>query len=182
MKATVARCAALLILAGCATPPAAPAKPQPDRRTPAAYQADQALETRLNNRLKVQLGNKANVKAYSFNRFLLLTGEVPDSASRAKAQEVVGQENSVRLVFNETQIAEPSIAYQNARDQWLFKEAQQALEQTDGLAPRHVRLVVKNNVAYLMGIVNRREAALAEQRVAATVGIARVISLFEYLD
>ena len=48
-----------------------------DRRISEVYLADEAIEIRVSNAIGQQLGDKVHVNATSYNRMLLLTGEVP---------------------------------------------------------------------------------------------------------
>ena len=76
-----------------------------DRRTSGTQVEDEGIELRASNRLREKLGSRANVSVTSYNRNVLLTGQVADEATRAEAAAIVGEVPNVRGVSNETEIA-----------------------------------------------------------------------------
>ncbi|HEY8357078.1 MAG TPA: BON domain-containing protein, partial [Ramlibacter sp.] len=60
-----------------------------DRRTSGAQIDDEAIELRAAARLREALGDNAHLNVTSYNRQVLLTGEVPNAAARQRAEQVV---------------------------------------------------------------------------------------------
>ena len=60
-----------------------------DRRSSGTYLVDQEIELKAASRIRENFGEKTHVNATSFNRRVLLTGETPDAATRAKVEELV---------------------------------------------------------------------------------------------
>jgi hypothetical protein len=58
-----------------------------DRLAPAVRAQDEAIEQQAAKRLVEVLGDRASITVTSFNRQVLLTGSVPDAASRALANQ-----------------------------------------------------------------------------------------------
>ena len=72
-----------------------------DRRTSGAQLDDQAIELQRRQRSRASLGDRGHVNVTSYNRLVLLTGEVPTEADQAAVEQVVAQVENVRAVVNE---------------------------------------------------------------------------------
>ena len=94
-------CAALVV-GGAATGAAVSV----DRRSASTVIGDQEIELRAFKRLREGFPNDTiDVSATSYNRQVLLTGQVPDQAARGKIETIVRPIPDVRTVFNETVIS-----------------------------------------------------------------------------
>ena len=60
-----------------------------DRRTTGTQVEDEGIELRSANRLSELLGDRGHVNVTSFNRQVLLTGEVPSAQDRQRVEQVV---------------------------------------------------------------------------------------------
>ncbi len=60
-----------------------------DRRSSGAQLDDQGIELRAANRLSDLMGNRARISVTSYNRHVLLTGEVANEAAKAEAEDAV---------------------------------------------------------------------------------------------
>ena len=58
-----------------------------DRRTTGVQIEDERIELRRLNRIGERFGDKAHINVTSYNRNVLLTGEVPDAAARGGDRE-----------------------------------------------------------------------------------------------
>src|SRR4030042_5199628 len=77
-----------------------------DRRTAGVYVGDQEIELRARNRLREAFQEKTgNISVTSYNRQVLLTGQVPDEPTRSRTPEVVKGVPDVGTVFNELGIS-----------------------------------------------------------------------------
>ena len=84
-----------------------------DRRTSGAQLDDQGIELRAANRLRDQMGSRARISVTSYNRRVLLTGEVANARDKALAEELVTQLDNVQGLVNELTIsASPSLTQQ----------------------------------------------------------------------
>ena len=65
-----------------------------DRRTVGAQAEDKSILIKAEGRLGEKFGGQAHINVTSFNRRVLLTGEVPDAAAKAEAERIAaGVEN-----------------------------------------------------------------------------------------
>src|SRR4051812_37053148 len=76
-----------------------------DRRTFGAQTEDQSIQFKAANRLPNTIGDAGHINVNSFNRRVLLTGEVPDEAAKATAEREVRAVEGVVSVTNELEVA-----------------------------------------------------------------------------
>src|SRR6218665_1420662 len=69
-----------------------------DRRTTGTQIEDEGIERRAVNRIVAALGERAHVNVTSYNRQVLLTGEVPGAAQRQSVEQIVAAVGNVRSV------------------------------------------------------------------------------------
>ena len=67
-----------------------------DRRTFGAQTEDKAIALKGENRISNMLGSAAQVNINSFNRKVLLTGEVPDEAARTAVEREIAAISGVQ--------------------------------------------------------------------------------------
>lgn len=153
-----------------------------DRRTTSAVLADQEISLRVDNRVSARFGSLAHVNVNSFNRTVLLTGEVADEATKAEAEKIARAAEDVKDVFNELTIGLPSSFGSRSNDVGLAGKIKARLIDDGKVSPLHVKVTVERSAAFLMGMVSRQEAKDAADVVSKTSGIERVVTLFEYQD
>lgn len=185
--ALLALCAALLPgLTGCfpvvATGVATTAAVAADRRTTGTILEDEQLEWKIGDEIQRALGDRAHVNVTSFNRLVLLTGEVPSEAARQQAEAIARKGENVRAVVNELVVAPPSTLGARANDTTLTTQVKARLVGNRDVAAHLVKVVTEGGVVYLMGIVTRREADAATHVARTTVGVKRVVRVFELID
>ncbi len=154
-----------------------------DRRSPGVVVQDQEIELRAMERLRGAFPGKAvSVSTISFNRHVLVVGQVPDEATRARITEIVGGIPNVAKVYNETAISGVASMTSEANDASITTKVKARLVQSDKISSNHVKVYTEAAVVYLMGLVRREEGEAAGQVAASTAGVTRVIKLFEYID
>ena len=171
-------CAALVV-GGAATGAAVSV----DRRTASTVSADQEIELRAFKRLREAFpSDTTDISTTSFNRQVLLTGQVPDDASRSKAEAIVRPIPDVRTVLNETVIAPKISLTTEGTDATITAQVKARMIQDNRVPSIHVKVVTEMGVVYLMGLVTRAEANAAAEVASLTSGVTRVVKLFEYID
>jgi osmotically-inducible protein OsmY len=154
-----------------------------DRRTAGVFVSDQEIELRAINRLRDAFPQKTdNISATSFNRQVLLTGQVPDEATRARAAEVVRGIPDVRTVFNELTISGVTSLTSDANDISITSKVKARLLRDDRVPGTKVKVVTEASVVYLMGLVTTAEAGAATEIARTTAGVTKVVTLFEYIS
>jgi osmotically-inducible protein OsmY len=152
-----------------------------DRRTVGTITEDQTIEFKASNRIGDKVKN-AHVNVTSYNRMVLLTGEVPDAAAKATAEKSAQAVANVRGAFNELQIGPNSALSARANDTYLTSLVKARFVDAQRFSPVHVKVVTEASVVYLMGLVTRKDADAATEIARTTRGVHRVVRVFEYLD
>jgi osmotically-inducible protein OsmY len=155
-----------------------------DRRTSGAQLEDQGIEFRAGHAISEKYGDKVHVNVTSFNRNLLLTGEVPDQDSRKGVEALARATTNVRVVINEITVAGGSSFSERANDTYLSTKvrARMAADANGQFSPVHVSVTTEDGVVYLMGLVTRSEGDAASAIASTTSGVRRVVKVFEYIN
>lgn len=153
-----------------------------DRRSYGAQVEDTNLELKIFNTLRERLGNKASIGVTSYNRWVLLTGQVQDEATRAEAIRLANAETNVRKVYSETAIAASPTLGGYSNDTYITAKVKARLLDTHGISANNVKVVTETGVTYLMGLLTQREADLATRVTATTAGVQKVIQVFEIIS
>jgi len=188
MKTTSLILAALLValpLAGCVEMAVvgvgAAALSLEDRRTTGAQVEDEGLELRAANRIGERYGSKVHVNVTSFNRFVLLTGEAPDQATKAAIEKLVLElPSKPRGVSNELRVTGSSSLTARSNDTLITGKVKARFLDAKKFNPLHVKVVTEAATVYLMGIVTQAEADAAVEVTRTTGGVVKVIKVFEY--
>lgn len=179
--------ALLLQLQGCTTAvvggAATGAAVALDRRTAGVFVSDQEIELRAMNRLREAFPQKTdNISTTSYNRQVLLTGQVPDEATRGRAGEVVRGIPDVRTVFNELTVSGVTSLTSDANDVSITSKVKTRLLRDDRVPGTKIKVVTEASVVYLMGLVTQAEASAAAELARTTAGVTKVVTLFEYIN
>jgi osmotically-inducible protein OsmY len=153
-----------------------------DRRTSGAQLEDQAIELKAANRLREQLGERGRINVTSFNRRVLLTGEIASEADRQTVLRVVqGVENVVAVVDELAVMGSPSLSARSA-DALVTARVKAALLDAKDLQANAFKVVTERGTVYLMGLVTQREANRAAEVVRTVPGVQRVVRVFEIIS
>jgi len=153
-----------------------------DRRTSGIFIEDESIELKSSRRLYEQLGNQVNINVTSFNRIVLLTGEVPTEAMKNDATRLVRSIANVRNVINEITIGQKSTMSSRSNDTFITSKVKSRFLTSGKFQINHVKIITEKGVVYLLGMVKRAEADSATEIASSTSGVTRVVKVFEYLD
>ena len=151
-----------------------------DRRTTGAQLEDRGIELRASNRIDDRFGERVHVNVTSFNRYVLLTGEVPDEATRTEAEALARGVPNVLGVSNDLQIAGKSSTTSRSNDTLITTKVKTRFADANRFNVFHVKVVTEAAVVYLLGIVTEEEAAAAVEIARTTAGVRKVVKMFEY--
>ena len=153
-----------------------------DRRISEVYLADEAIEIRVANAIGQQLGDKVHINATSYNRMLLLTGEVPDAATKDMAEKIaIANSSEIKRITNELQIAGNSSYATRSNDTYLTSKVKARFLDAARFSINHVKVVTENSSVYLLGLVTQAEADAAVEVARTTGGVQRVVRVFEVI-
>jgi osmotically-inducible protein OsmY len=151
-----------------------------DRRTTGTLVEDEGIELRATNRVSERFGDRVHVNITSYNRSVLVTGEVPDAKAKAEIEKIVQGVPSVRSVTNDLQIAGGAALSSRASDATITGKVKARLLDSGRLNPIHVKVITEASIVYLLGIVTEAEANEAVEVARTTGGVRKVVKVFEY--
>ncbi|MDD5241399.1 MAG: BON domain-containing protein [Sulfuricella sp.] len=153
-----------------------------DRRTAGAYVEDEGIELKASTRLNDKFKDTVHINVTSYNRNVLMTGEVPTEAAKQDAEQIVRSVTGARNVLNELAIAGISSYTARSNDTYLTSKVKVRFVDQGKFQVNHVKVVTENGVVYLLGLVTRKEADNAVEIARTTGGVQKVVKVFEYLD
>lgn len=153
-----------------------------DRRTPGAQLEDEGIELRASGRIRENLGERVHVNVTSYNRQVLLTGEVPNAADRLLVEQVVSRVENVRTIVNELGVTANSTLSQRSSDALITGRIKAGLVDARDLFAGAFKVVTERNTTYLLGRVTQREADRSTEIARSTAGVQRVIRMFEIIS
>lgn len=153
-----------------------------DRRTSGAQLEDEGIELRAGARIRDTLGARSHINITSYNRQVLLTGEVPSEADKQQAQQIISQVENVKSVVNELAVMGNSSIAQRSNDTLITGKVRASLVDDKLLQAPAFRVVTERGTVYLMGRVTQREADRATQLVRTIGGVQRVVRVFELIS
>jgi osmotically-inducible protein OsmY len=152
-----------------------------DRRSPGFYIEDEKIEWKI--RVEVIEGFKdAHINATSYNRSVLLTGEVLTEQAKKDVEAAARSNSGVKTVTNEITVGGNSSLASRSSDSLITTSVKARLINNGKVSPSHVKVVTESGVVYLMGILTREESDAAAEIARTTSGVSRVVKVFEYID
>ena len=153
-----------------------------DRRTSGAQIEDEGIELRANSRIRDALGERGHLNVTSYNRQVLVTGEVPSEKDKKTVQEIVAKVDNVRNVVNELQVLGNSTLVQRSSDALITGRSKAALVDAKDLYAGAFKIVTERGVVYLMGRVTQREADRAVEVLQGVSGVQKLVRVLEIIS
>ncbi len=153
-----------------------------DRRTTGTQVEDEGIEMRTASRIREALSENAHVNVTSYNRQVLLTGEVPSAADSQKAEQIALAVENVRSVVNDLGVMPGSSLTQRSKDTFITGKVRASLVDAKDLSANAFKVVTERNVVYLMGRVTPREAKRSAEIARGVDGVSKVVRVFEVIS
>ena len=152
-----------------------------DRRTAGIQVEDEGIEQRSATAISENFGSKEHINITSYNRQVLITGEVSNDTVRSQVEQLIGRVQNVRSVVNELAIGPASSFSDRSSDALLVGKVKAAMVDTEDVFANVFKVVGERGTIYLMGRVTQREAKRATDVVRGVNGVKRVVRVFEYI-
>lgn len=152
-----------------------------DRRTFGAQTEDSAIQLKGGNKLRNVLGKDAHVNINSFNRRVLLSGEVPDAAAKATAEREMAAVEGVLSVINELEVAGPASYTSRSNDTLITGKVKASLVDAKDISANSFQVVTERGVVFLQGRVTQREGQVGAEVARGVSGVSKVVKVFEYI-
>jgi osmotically-inducible protein OsmY len=150
-----------------------------DRRTSGAQLEDQGIELRAANRLRDAMGDRSNASVTSYNRQVLLTGEVATAQDKALVEQTVAAVENVRSIVNELGVMGATSLTQRSADALVTGRIKATMIDARNVPATAFKVVTTRGTVYLMGLVTQNEADRATTIARHTQGVQRVVRLLE---
>ena len=152
-----------------------------DRRTTGAQMADEVMEKRIHYEISQAIPNNLHLTVTSYNRRVLLTGEVGSESDKLTAQRVAQNSLEVSAVVNELMVGLVTSVSQRMSDSTLAGKVRTQLVTTSGVSLNQMKVTVDRGIVYLMGLVTQQEAQKAANIASRVPGVKSVVTAFQVL-
>ncbi|MEG1117312.1 MAG: BON domain-containing protein, partial [Janthinobacterium sp.] len=153
-----------------------------DRRTLGAQTEDKSIALKGESRIPSIVGDVGHVNVTSFNRRVLLTGEVRDEAMKNAVEREVRNIEGVESVANELIIAGPASYTSRSNDALITTKVKASLVDMKTISAASFKVVTENGTVFLMGRVTQREGTVASDVARGVGGVQKVVKLFDYIS
>ncbi|PSB92449.1 BON domain-containing protein [Candidatus Pandoraea novymonadis] len=153
-----------------------------DRRSIGSQTEDYEIQVKATVELAKKISSEKHVNVASFNRRVLLTGEVSNQVLKDRILKLVHELNNVREIVDELVIKDASSFRSRSNDAWITSKVKAALINTKEISANVFKVVTERGDVYLMGIVSAAEGKIASDVASRVNGVRRVIKLYEYLS
>jgi osmotically-inducible protein OsmY len=153
-----------------------------DRRTAGTQVEDEGIELRAVNRIHGAYGDRMHVNVTSYNRQVLLTGEVSTAEARQAIEQIAKSVETVRSVVNDLAVMPNTSLGQRSNDTYITGKVRASFVDAKDISSSSFKVVTERNAVYLMGVVTQREADRATAIARGVSGVSKVVRMFEYLS
>ena len=153
-----------------------------DRRSSGAQIEDQSIEFKSSTRVRELLGDRGHVNVTSYNRLVLLSGEVPTEADKAAVEQAVSKVDGVRTTVNELAVMTASSLSNRSNDALVTSKVKATLVDAGDISANAFKVLTERGTVYLMGRVTDREAERASELTRSISGVQKVVRVVEIIS
>jgi osmotically-inducible protein OsmY len=150
-----------------------------DRRSSGTQIDDQSIELKGVNRVAEVIADRGHVSTTSYNRVVLITGEVPTEADKVAVEQGVARIEGVQSVVDELLVGPSASLSTRSSDTILTGKVKAALVDAKDLQSNAFKVVTERGIVYLMGRVTEREAVRAADVAREVGGVLKVVRVFQ---
>lgn len=152
-----------------------------DRRTSGTQLEDQSIELKAKTRVREAVGERGHVNITSYNRTVLLTGEVAADVDKVAVEQAVAKIEGVRTVVNELAVMGSSSIASRSNDAVLTSKVKASYIDAKDVFANAIKVITERGTVYLMGRVTEREANRASDIARGVSGVQKVVKVFEVI-
>ena len=153
-----------------------------DRRTTGSQVEDEGIELKVASAVRQELGDNIHLNVTSYNKRVLLTGEVRTQALKERAEKLTQSQDNVGDVINDLAVTLPSSLTQRSKDTIITGQVKAAFLDAKDLQVNTLKVVTERGIVYLMGRVTAREAKRATDVARTISGVTKVVRVFEEIS
>ena len=154
-----------------------------DRRPGGSQVDDELIQMKSGSRLGEAFPDgRVRVNVTSYNRKVLLTGQVPNEADKATVEQVVAKVENVQSIINELSVGPATTFGERSKDAYTTTKVKASIVDSQDLFANSIKIVTHRGVVYLMGRVTEREANHAAELARGVSGVNKVVKVFETIS
>jgi osmotically-inducible protein OsmY len=150
-----------------------------DRRSLGTQTDDETIEWKASARVNEKFGETSHTNFTSYNRKVLITGEVASETNKAEIERLVSGVPQVQGVYNELAIGPVTSFSTRSNDSYITTRVKSRFVDSGKFNAIHVKVVTEAGIVYLLGLVTQREADSAIQVARTTSDVKKVVTLLE---
>lgn len=152
-----------------------------DRRSLGTQTEDESIEWKAGSRVGEKLKDRGHFNFTSYNRKVLLSGEVASEDVKAEAERIVAGIANVQGVYNELIVGASSSLTDRSNDSFITSKVKSRSVDSGKFNPLHVKVVTEAGTVFLLGMLTQAEADAAIQVARTTAGVKKVVPLLEII-
>ena len=152
-----------------------------DRRSAGAQLEDQNIEIKAANQIRQTIGERGHINITSYNRQVLISGEVPSAQDQARAEQLVKAVDNVSIVLNELAVMGNTTLTDRSNDVITAGRIKAAVFDAQDLTSSAFKITVERGVVYVLGRVTAREAKRVTEVITAVPGVRKVVRVLEVI-
>jgi osmotically-inducible protein OsmY len=152
-----------------------------DRRTIGTQTEDQGIEFKASDVIRTKLNSSGGISVTSFNRKVLLSGQVLSEQAKRDAESLVSKVDNVKGVFNELVVSGRASFGTSTVDAAITTKVKAFFLEASDLSSNVFKVVTESGIVYLMGITTQREGTRAAEVASRVSGVSKVVTMFDYL-
>ena len=152
-----------------------------DRRSVGTQTEDETIEWKARARVGEKLKNNTHFNFTSYNRRVLISGEVPSAEVKAEAERIVAAVPNVQGVYNELIVGPVSSFPDRSNDSFITSKVKSRSLDNAKFSAVHLKVVTEAGTAFLMGLLTQTEAHAALDVARTTSGVRKVVNLIEII-
>ena len=153
-----------------------------DRRTTGTQVEDESIEIKVASAVRKEMGDRIHLNVTSFNRQVLLSGEVRTAADKERAEKLAQSQENVTSVVNDLAVMPASSLTQRSKDTVITGQVKAAFVDAKDMQVNAIKVVTERGIVYLMGRVTSREAKRATDIARSIGGVTKVVRVFEEIS
>ena len=153
-----------------------------DRRSLGTQTDDETVEWKASSRVGEKFSDNVHLNFTSYNRRVLVTGEVPSEEVKGEIERIVAGIPQVQGVYNELAVAPVTSFSTRSNDSYITTRVKSRFVDSGKFSAVHVKVVTEASVVYLLGLVTQREADSAIQVARTTSDVKKVVNLLEIIS
>ena len=125
-----------------------------DRRTTGTQVEDESIEIKVASAVRQDLGDRVHLNVTSFNRQVLLSGEVRTAADKERAEKLASSQENVNAVVNDLVVMPVSSLTQRSKDIVITGRIKAAFVDAKDLQVNAVKVVTERGIVYSITAAN----------------------------